>query len=63
MWCACVPSCKGKLGLFKSANSGSATKTLEPSCFFFLLAVSTVFLFSGERHHVDSHFDATLKGV
>lgn len=38
-------SCTGKLGLFKTANSGSTTKTLEPVFLSFLLAVSIVFLF------------------
>lgn len=38
-------SCTGKLGLFKSANSSSTTKTLEPGFISFLLAVSMVFLF------------------
>lgn len=54
-------SCKGKLGLFMSANSGSTTKKWEHTFFPFLSGGEHGFFVL--RGNVDSHFDATLKGV
>lgn len=56
-------SCKGKLGLFKSANSRSATKKLE---LFFLFSGEYGFYVPGRNTtsaHISDVQNAKLKGV